>query len=90
MSCKHRQHIALRSWGDGPRPRWTGSLVSKASMIPAGQPGHEHGNNGATRQPARRSAESETRLVEKRHGSRERSSRISSSDKTVSRYMCST
>jgi uncharacterized protein involved in type VI secretion and phage assembly len=57
-------------------------------MIPAGQPGHEHGNNGAPRQPARRSAESEARLVEKRHGSRERSSRTSSSNKTVSIGTC--
>ena len=55
--------------------------MNKASMRPAGQPGHDQGSNGATLQLARRSAESATRLVDKRHGR---------SDKTMSRYTCST
>ena len=75
-----RRHVNTgesRSWKDNPEIKWTGSVVNKASMRPAGQPGHDHGSNGATLQLARRSAESATRLVDKRHGS---------SDKTIRRY----
>ena len=75
-----RRHVNTgesRSWKDNPESKWTGSVVNKASMRAAGQPGHEHGSNGATLQLARRSAESIPRLVDKQHGS---------SDKTMRRY----
>ena len=79
-----RRHVNTgesRSWKGNLESRWTGSVVSKASMRSARQPRHEHGTNGATLQLVCRSAESATRLVEKRHDS---------SHKTMRRYMCST